>query len=180
MCWGCGPKLPPRYVIESDVAGFHYRRYQKVLDVELPLPENPAVGHTATYVREGDPPKVVPVFVTTYRQPNGLTESVRQQLRAMESYALDVRKFARRSGHVWQLRGESGDVWVLWVSGNAVVKIGAPEGEPRVPPQLTEAYLELYPSDLDRKGRVRRGAESGGPAVALDLSRARDSDETTQ
>lgn len=168
LCLGCATQPPPRYVIESDLAEYHYRRYQKVLDVELPIAENPAVGHTATYVREGDPPKVVPVFVTTYERAAGLTESIRQQLRSQETYAIDVRKHAREN--VWQLRGESGDVWLLWVSGRALVKIGAPEGDPRVPPPLVEAYLELYPSDLNRKGRVKRGAKSAGPAVALELN----------
>ncbi|MDB4986722.1 MAG: hypothetical protein JWN04_1900 [Myxococcaceae bacterium] len=165
MCLGCGPKRPPRYVIESDVAGYHYRRYQKVLDIELPIPENPAVGHTATYVRAGEELEVLPVFITCYEHGKGLGESVRQRLRAMDEYALDVKKLARE--HVWQMRGESGDVWLLWVSGKDVVKIGAPEGEPQVPPAVAKAYLEVYPSDLDRRGRVKGRAESAGPAVAL-------------
>jgi hypothetical protein len=174
MSLGCAPKRPPRYVIETDVAGYHYRRYQKVLDIEVPIPQNPAVGHTATYVRadgtagageSGDEPKVLPVFVTAYQHGRGLAESVRQRLRSMEEYVLDVRSLSRE--HVWQMRGESGDVWLLWISGKDLVKIGAPEGEPQVPTAVVEAYLELYPSDLDRRGRVKRGAESAGPAVAM-------------
>lgn len=175
LATGCGPKRPPRYIIEDDLAGYHYRRYQKVLDVELPVAENPAVGHTATYVREGDPPEVVPVFITAYERAPGLTESIRQQLRGMDSYALDVRKLAREN--VWQLRGESGDVWLLWVSDHTVVKIGAPEGVPRVPTKVAEAYLELYPSDLDRKGRVKRRAESAGPARTELAAQAKQSEE---
>lgn len=162
---GCGPQRPPRYVIESDLGGYHYRRYQKVLDIELPVPENPAIGHTATYVREGDPVEVVPVFVTSYQHAAGLTESVRQRLRELSEYALDVDKLDREN--VWRLRGESGDVWLLWVSGRQLVKIGAPDGSPRVPSSLAEAYLEFYPSDLDRKGRVKRRADSAGPAAAV-------------
>lgn len=177
MCLGCGPKRPPRYVIESDLAGYHYRRYQQVLDIELPVPANPATGHTATYVRGGEPPQVVPVFVTTYQRPQGLTESIRSQLRALDTYALDVTELSHEN--VWQLRGEGGDVWLLWVSGRQLVKIGAPEGEPRVPTRLAEAYLDLYPSDLNRKGRVKRGAESAGPAAVLD-GVAREREETTQ
>lgn len=171
-CVGCTPKRPPRYVIESDVAGYHYRRYQKVLDIELPIPENPAVGHTATYVRGGEPPEVVPVFITAYERAPGLTESVRQRLRAMEAYTLEVRKVAGEN--IWQMRGESGDVWLLWVSGTQLVKIGAPEGEPRVPPAVAEAYLKHYPSDLNRKGHVKRNADSAGPATALTNVRRRD------
>jgi hypothetical protein len=177
IAWGCGPQRPPRYVIESDVAGFHYRRYQKVLDIEVPIPENPAVGHTATYVRSGEPPVALPVFVTAYERGRGLGESVRQRLRSMEEYTLDVRKLSREN--VWQMRGESGDVWLLWVSGRELVKIGAPDGEPQVPPAIAEAYLELYPSDLDRKGRVKRGADSAGPAVAM-AGGSGSEDEATQ
>jgi hypothetical protein len=161
--WGCGAQRPPRYVIEKDVAGYHYRRYQQVSDVELPVPENPAVGHTATYVRGGDQIQVLPVFVTSYQRASGLGESVRQQLRAMEEYQLEVKKLGREN--VWQLRGESGDVWLLWISGKEVVKIGAPSGEPRVPQEVASAYLAVYPSDLNRKGHVKSGAKSAGPAL---------------
>jgi hypothetical protein len=162
-------------VIETDVAGFHYRRYQKVLDIEVPIPENPAIGHTATYVQSAtgkqssaastDEPRVLPVFVTSYEHGKGLAESVRQRLRAMEEYTLDVKKLSHEN--LWQMRGESGDVWLLWISGKQLVKIGAPEGEPQVPSAVVEAYLELYPSDLDRRGHIKRGAEGAGPAVAL-------------
>lgn len=154
LCLGCAPQRPPRYVIESDVAGYHYRRYQKVLDIELPLAGNRAVGHTATYVRPGDPLEIVPVFVTRYERATGLAEDIRQRLRALAGYALEVQTLSRE--HVWLLRGEGGDVWLLWVSGRHLVKIGAPEGDPRVPAALAEAYLDRYPSDLDRKGRSKQ------------------------
>jgi len=176
MGLGCATKPPPRYVIESDLGGYHYRRYQKVVDIELPVPENPAVGHTATYVREDDPVQVVPVFVTHYEHAAGLTESVRQRLRALDEYTLDVDKLDREN--VWSLRGESGDVWMLWVSGRQLVKIGAPDGAPRVPSSLAEAYLEFYPSDLDRKGRVKRRADSAGPAAVVAGPRHRRDDAT--
>jgi hypothetical protein len=159
--WGCGAQRPPRYVIESDVGGYHYRRYQQVADVELPMAENPAVGHTATYVRGGDQIQVLPVFVTSYERASGLGESVRQQLRAMDEYQLDVKKLGREN--VWQLRGESGDVWLLWISGKQLVKIGAPNGEPRVPADVASAYLAVYPSDLNRTGHIKRNASSAGP-----------------
>lgn len=161
-------------MIESDVAGYHYRRYQQVLDIEVPIPENPAVGHTATYVQSGETPRALPVFVTAYERGPGLGESVRQRLRSMEEYTLDVKKLSREN--VWQLRGESGDVWLLWISGKDLVKIGAPDGEPQVPAAVAEAYLELYPSDLDRKGRIKRGADAAGPAVAMSGVTQRDDD----
>lgn len=171
---GCGHTRPARFVLEQDVADFHYRRYQQVADVELPIPENPAMGHTATYVRGGEPLRVLPVFVTSYERSPGLCESVRQRLRSMDEYELGVKKLGRE--HVWQMRGESGDVWLLWVSGKQLVKVGAPSGEPQVPNEVAEAYLMVYPSDLDRRGHVRRGAESAGAAVAMNGTPSRDED----
>ena len=79
-----------------------------------------------------------------------------------------MKKLARE--HVWRLRGERGDVWLLWVSSKQVIKIGAPEGAPTVPSAVAEAYLERYPSDLNRKGSVKRRAESAGPPVDLRTS----------
>lgn len=174
VCSGCSTQRPPRYVIESDVAGYRYGRYQKVLDVELPVPGNPAVGHTATYVRGGEPVQIVPVFITAYEHAPGLTESVRERLRELDAYAFGVRKIAREN--TWELRGESGDVWLLWVSGQQLVKIGAPEGEPRVPGEIAEAYLDVYPSDLDRKGHVKRRADSNGPPGSAEPLAARASE----
>ena len=159
----CGPKLPPRYVIEKDVGPFQYRRYQRVLDIELPISGNPAVGHTATYVRSGSTIALAPAFVTVYSQAKRLTETVRARLRAMTSYSFDVLESSGE--HVFRLRGESGDAWLLWVSGRHLVKLGVPEGESTVPEEIVEAYLDLYPSDLDEKGHAKRGAESGGPAA---------------
>lgn len=174
MGWGCAHQRPPRYVIEKDVAGFHYRRYQQVADIELPIPENPAVGHTATYVRGGEPVAILPVFVTSYERAPGLGESVRQRLRAMDEYQLGVTKVGREN--VWQLRGESGDVWLLWISGKELVKIGAPSGAPQVPAEVADAYLSVYPSDLNRRGHIKRSADSAGPAVAMRGTSQRDDD----
>jgi hypothetical protein len=160
--WACGPKLPPRYVIEGDVDGYRYRRYQQVLDIELPIEGNAAVAHTATYVRGGESVRVAPVVVTTYDHAAGLTETVRQRLRSMDGYALEVSEVS--GDHVWRMRGAAGDLWVLWVSDHYLAKVGAPEGEAEVPPALVEAYLDLYPSDLDDKGKAKAGRTSAGAA----------------
>lgn len=159
----CGPKLPPRYVLEKDVGNYKFRRYQQVLDVELPIDGNEAVGHTATYVRGGKTIRVAPVFVTVYQKPAGLTESVRQSLRAMQAYTFDITK--QNGAYVYRMRGEAGDSWLLWVSGPHLVKLGAPEGEKEVPEELLESYLDQYPSDLDEQGKAKRGALSAGSAA---------------
>lgn len=161
--FACGPKLPPRYVVESDVGSYKFRRYQQVLDVEIGIDGNPAVGHTATYVRGGKTIHVVPVFITVYQQATGLTETVRQSLRAMSGYDFDIAKLAGE--YVYRMRAAGADHWVLWVSGPHLVKVGAPEGETEVPEELLELYLDKYPSDLDDKGKAREGAASAGPAA---------------
>lgn len=162
LCSACGPKLPPRYVLEKDLDGFKFRRYQQVLDVELPLEGNPAVGHTATYVRGGKTVHVAPVFISVYQRGAGLAESVRQRLRNMTGYTFDIVK--THGEYVYRMRGDSKDSWLLWLSGRQLVKLGAPDGESEVPALLIEAYLEAYPSDLDDKGKAKEGAESAGRA----------------
>lgn len=159
----CGPKLPPRYVVEKDVGSYRYSRYQQVLDVEIPVTGNHAVGHTATYVRGGEQLRVTPAFVSVYEKPRGLTETARQRLRNMPGYTLRTREL--EGEHVWEIQGEGGDLWLIWVSGPHLVKLGVPEGKTQVPEDLAEVYLDLYPSDLDAKGRAKPDAESRGAAV---------------
>jgi hypothetical protein len=159
----CGPKLPPRYVLEKDLGSYKFRRYQQVLDVELPIAGNEAVGHTATYVRGGKTIRVAPVFVTVYQKGAGLTESVRQSLRSMQGYSFEISK--QSGAYLYGMRGEGGDSWFIWVSGRHLVKLGAPEGEKEVPEDLLESYLDQYPSDLDEQGKAKNGAESAGAAA---------------
>lgn len=159
----CGPKLPPRYVVEKNVGSYRYSRYQQVLDVEIPIEGDPAVGHTATYVRGGSELRVTPAFVTVYEKPRGLTETARQRLRNMPGYALITREV--QGQYVWQIQGDAGDLWLVWVSGPHLVKLGVPEGKTQVPEELAEAYLDLYPSDLDLKGRAQKDAASAGDAI---------------
>lgn len=159
----CTPQVPERYVIEKDVATFQYRRYQQVLQVELPVEGNPAIAHTATYVRGGETILIAPVVLTTYEHASGLAESLRQRLRSMEDYTFEVRKLS--GSYVWHLQGAD-DVWVLWVSGPYLVKLGAPEGQSQVPEPLLEAYLKQYPSALDARGKAKDEAASNAPASA--------------
>jgi hypothetical protein len=164
LCLGaCGPKLPPRYVIESDLDGYGYRRYQQVLDVEFPVEGNPSVAHTATYVRGGESLQVAPVVVTTYERAAGLTETVRQRLRSMDGYTLDVTKVD--GDNVWRMKGAAGDQWMVWVSNSQLVKVGAPDGASEVPAVIVEKYLDVYPSDLDDKGKAKEGRASAGSAT---------------
>ncbi len=157
---GCGSSLPARYVVEHDLGDFRYRRYQKVLDVELPVEGNGAVGHTASYVRRDRGADVVfaTAFVTVYERPGSLAAEIRERLETLGTYELEVGEL--EGDYVWWLDGGS-DRWALWVSGRHVVKLGAPRGE-EIPDDLADAYVSLYPSDLDERGRAREDTASAG------------------
>jgi hypothetical protein len=144
----CGPKTPPRGVLEHDLGTYHFRRYQQVYDVEVVVPDNPAVGHTGTYVRGGDNVRIAPVFVTRYAQPAGIAEALKATLKQLDGYRFELR--ALHGERVYDLRGEHGDAWLVWVSGRELVKLGVPQGEHDVPSELVEPYLKAYPSELTR------------------------------
>jgi hypothetical protein len=156
----CAATVPPRYVVERDLGPWSYRRYQKTMDVELPVADNAAVGHTAVYIRRGDrhgPIRTASAFVTVYEKPAGLVAEVSERLATLGTYERTVEKI--RGQWVWRLDG-GGDDWLLWVSRNRVVKVGTQEGT--VPQAVADRYLAVYPSDLDAHGRAKRGAESAG------------------
>ena len=164
----CGPSIPARYVLERDLDGWSYRRYQRVLDVEFAMADNPAVGHTATYVRRPERgQRAVPfanVFVSVYEEAPGLAAELRRQVRSLGSYEASVRDLG--GGRVWYLDAGPGDRWAVWVSGPHVVKIGASDTLDEVPEGLVSRYMGLYPSDLDEHGRAREGTASAGEPPA--------------
>jgi hypothetical protein len=149
----CSHALPPRGVLERDLGPYRFRRYQEVHDVELSLAENPALGHTATYLRGGDNLRIAPVFVTSYQRAEGVAAGLISHLKAMDGYTTSI--VALHGQHVARVVGDQGDGWLLWPSKARVVKLGVPEGEPEVPDVLVAAYLEAYPSDLQRDGSAK-------------------------
>lgn len=158
----CGTTLPARYVVERDVEDLRYRRYQHVLDIEFRIEGNPAEGHTAAYLGRGDATATATAFVTVYERAPSLAAEVREQVEELASYDAGV---VERSGdYVWELRS-GGGTWLLWVSGRYLVKLGGPEGDD-VPEALVDAYVDLYPSDLDEHGNAREGTDSAGAAAA--------------
>ena len=151
---GCGPppKPPERGVLERNIESWNFRRYQKLLDVEIWVAKNRAVGHTASYVhnqaeKEGRvrADDVVNAFVTRYRQHGGV-------LRALVKFA---RRLGQEGGYVVDednLGGVqlitvngNGETWVLWTSRRHIVKVGG-RGIDAIPEDVIEAYGERYPS----------------------------------
>ncbi len=158
VAFGCSPSIPARYVVERPIGDHDFRRYQRVLDLEVVVPENPGEGHTAVYVaRRGDGVDVLTAFVSVYERPASLAAEVKERLERLATY--DRRMIEVDGEHVWELDGRD-HRFILWVSSNRVVKLGARDGE--VPKRFAEAYLDLYPSDLDEYGRAREGTPSVG------------------
>lgn len=161
---GCGASVPARYVVERDIDDTYlYRRYQKVLDVEVPVPENPAEGHTAVYERgaEAEGPALAVVFVARYERPRGLAMELARAVDRLEGYQARVAEVG--GGNAWVLAGEQGDRWAIWASGRSIVKVGTPDGRV-LPEEVLELYMDIYPSELESDGRPESGAASGGEA----------------
>jgi hypothetical protein len=160
----CGTTLPPRFVIEHDLGEFAYRRYQKSLEIELPIEGNDATGHTAAYLRrDAHQVTVVSAYVTTYAHAPGLVAEARRSLRSLGGYTLQP---AEQAGtYVWIMQGDVPEHWCLWVSGRYLVKIGAARAID-FPDSIVEAYAKLYPSDLDEHGNALADATSAGEAKA--------------
>ncbi len=166
---GCGGATPPpdRRVLEREVDDWNFRRYQKLIDVEVWVPDNKASAYTASYARSDAEKRgrlgaddVVNVFVTEYEQPAGV-------LRAVVKFA---RRLGQESGYLVEentLGGQrvllvtgQGEAWALWGSGRYIVKVGG-RGRRDVPASLVSAYGDPYPSGLT--SGMLDGALPGGP-----------------
>ena len=138
-----------------------------MLDVEVVIVGNPAVGYTASYAR-GEAARagslkdtdVVNAFVTRFEKPDGVVRA--------------TAKFARRVGNQTGYQVEEvevedvrhvaimgqGEAWAIWPSGNHVIKLGG-RGLESVPEGLIEEYGERFPSNLP--GGVLEGPLPEGP-----------------
>jgi hypothetical protein len=105
----------------------------------------------------------VTAFVTVYERPDSLTAEVKERLKALERYKLAVQDLG--DGYAWMLDAGPSERWALWVSGHFLIKLGAPPGE-SIPDALVDAYMDMYPSDLDEHGTARPDAPSRGPSKA--------------
>jgi hypothetical protein len=160
----CGSALPARYVIEHDLGGYAYRRYQKSLDIEIPVADNAATGHTAAYLqRNGDDVTVITAFVTVYAHAASLAAEVRAGLSRLPGYTVTTDKLAGQ--YVWLLSAGAQERFCVWPSGAHLIKLGAPAAG-AFPEAIVEAYADLYPSELDEHGNALADAASGGPAKA--------------
>jgi hypothetical protein len=167
----CGgtPGIPPRSVVEADIGGWHYRRYQSMLDVEVWVPRNTGEAHAATYVtaaaervgriRDAD---LASAMVTHYQRPGGvLRELVKfaRRLGGEGGYQVDE---AELGGVRVILASGRGETWALWASGAYIVKVGG-RGRSDVPASLVEAYGARFPSQIP--GGVMEGPLPAGEPI---------------
>jgi hypothetical protein len=174
---GCGGASgpPARGVLESNVEGWRFRRYQRLLDVEIWVADNPGVAHTASYARgaaekrgrlaAGD---VVSAVVTRYQRGLGVDRALIEFARKLARDAT-YRVEERVVGEVRLLLvSGGGEAWALWPAARHVVKLGGP-GVVDVPEDLIAAYGERYPSRLEPDALERPlppGPEASPPAPA--------------
>jgi hypothetical protein len=163
----CGTTLPERYVLEHDLGPYAFRRYQKSLEVEIPIADNAATGHTAAYLKRTDRDKVaiVTAYVTVYAHAKALTAEAHAGLATLTGYSLSNAELFGQN--VWLLEGGQREHWCIWVSENRIVKIGTP-ADSAFPEEIVDAYASLYPSELNEHGGAKPGALSAGESKAAE------------
>jgi hypothetical protein len=166
---GCGghPPPPKRGVVEADLGGWKFRRFQPVLDVEVYVENNKAEAYTASYVSETaekrghvEDKDVVSVFVTRYEHDDGVvreTVKLARRLAAEQGYQVDESKIDGERALTINGHGES---WVMWPAKKHVVKVGG-RGRSDVPKGVIASYTDRYPSLLP--GGALEGALPPGP-----------------
>ena len=156
-CAGCGghPPIPVRGVVEADLGGWKFRRFQgPLLDVEVWVEGNKAEAYSASYItaeaeQRGriEDKDLVNVFVTRYETSDGVvraTVKLARRLAADNGYQVQEDKIAGARTLTITGRGET---WVMWPSNHHVVKVGG-RGRRDVPSSMVEPYVDRYPSQL--------------------------------
>lgn len=170
----CGSRPPPpkRGVVEADIGGWKFRRFQPVLDVEVWVENNKAEAFTASYVTDQaeklghvDDKDVVSVFVTRYERDDGVlrqTVKLARRLASEGGYLVDEDKIGGARALTINGNGES---WVMWAARKHVVKVGG-RGRETVPSSVVESYADRYPSVVP--GGALEGPLPAGPDNAVE------------
>lgn len=166
----CGgkPPVPKRLVVERDVGGWKFRRFQgPLLDIEVWVDGNKGEAYSASYITASsektgriDDKDLVNVTVTRYETTDGVTrETVRlvRRLAAEKGYQVDEKKV--KGVRALAVVGPS-EMWVVWPSGKYVVKVGG-QGRVNVPDSMIASYGDRYPSGLP--GGALEGPLPPGP-----------------
>ena len=173
LCWACGghPPIPQRGVVEGDVGGWKYKRFQgPLLDPEVWVDKNHGETNTASYItadaeKRGhiDDKDVVNVFVTRYEKDDGIlreTVKLARRLAAEQGYQVDEDKIG--GARALKINGH-GESWVMWAAKKHVVKVGG-RGRETVPDSMVSSYADRYPSVIPGgalEGPLPAGPDSG-------------------
>lgn len=154
---GCGgrPPVPKRLVVEGDVGTWKFRRFQgPLLDIEVWVDGNKGEAYSASYITESSEKTgkiteqdLVNVTVTKYERSDGVArETVRlvRRLAAEKGYQVNEKKI--EGVKTLAIAGPN-ENWVMWPSGQYVVKVGGP-GREDIPYKVVESYGDRYPSGL--------------------------------
>lgn len=168
---GCGsrPPVPKRLVVEADLGGWKFRRFQgPLLDIEVWVAGNKGEAYSASYITAASEKRgrigeedLVNVTVTRYERPDGVVrETVKlvRRLAAERGYQATEQKI--EGVRALSIEGP-GEAWVIWPSGKYVVKVGG-QGRQTIPASVVERYGDRYPSGLP--GGALEGALPPGPA----------------
>ncbi len=166
----CGgkPPVPKRLVVEGDVGSWKFRRFQgPLLDIEVWVDGNKGEAYSASYITATSEKTgqiadrdLVNVTVTKYEKKDGVVrETVRlvRRLAAEKGYQVDEKKL--KGVRALRISGPS-ETWVMWPSGNYVVKVGG-QGRDSVPDAVVGNYGDRYPSQLP--GGALEGPLPPGP-----------------
>ncbi len=153
----CGgrPPAPPRGVVEADLEGWRFRRFQgPLLDVEVWIDGNHGQAYSASYITASaeargrvEAQDLVNVTVTRYERGDGVvreTVELARRLAAEKGYQVEESKL---EGVRVLMITAPGEAWAIWPSARHVVKVGA-QGRSKVPSSMVEHYGERYPSRL--------------------------------
>jgi hypothetical protein len=167
---GCGghPPIPKRWVVEGDLGGWKFRRFQgPLLDVEVWVEGNKAEAYSASYItaeaeKRGriEDKDLVSVVVIHYQSPDGVVRAAAKfarRLAADGGYQVEEDKIAGARTLTVVGRGEA---WVIWPSNQHIVKVGG-RGRTDVPKSMVASYVDRYPSQLP--GGALEGALPPGP-----------------
>ena len=169
-CGGSAP-IPKRGVVEGDLDGWKFRRFQgPLLDVEVWIEGNKGVAHSASYITSESEKRgqiadkdLVNVTVTKYETDTGIVrETVRfaRRLAAEKGYQVEEDKV--KGVRLLSISGPA-EAWVLWPAKNYVVKIGG-QGRTTVPKDIVGDYGDRFASKLP--GGALEGALPPGPSDA--------------
>jgi hypothetical protein len=153
----CGgrPPVPKRLVVEADVGSWKFRRFQgPLLDIEVWVDGNKGEAYSASYITASSEKvghitdkDLVNVTVTKYERKDGVVrETVRlvRRLAAEKGYQVNEKK--TKGVRALSITGPN-ETWMMWPSGNYVVKVGG-QGRESVPDAVIASYGDRYPSQL--------------------------------